>query len=103
MTEGGAAADVVATLTLTANGVSGTGSLAILFSSRRRHTGCLSDWSSDVCSSDLSGNTANIVVTATDDTLIEATLESFPGQALSASSAATQSPATSGADRKSVV
>src|ERR1035438_9066060 len=25
----------------------------ILFSSRRRHTRCLSDWSSDVCSSDL--------------------------------------------------
>src|SRR5258705_10283596 len=26
------------------------------FSSRRRHTRCLSDWSSDVCSSDLSPN-----------------------------------------------
>src|SRR5205814_6067342 len=25
------------------------------FSSRRRHTRCLSDWSSDVCSSDLPG------------------------------------------------
>src|SRR5262245_65569021 len=25
----------------------------LLFSSRRRHTTCLSDWSSDVCSSDL--------------------------------------------------
>src|SRR5947199_2539126 len=25
------------------------------FSSRRRHTRCLSDWSSDVCSSDLNG------------------------------------------------
>src|ERR1039458_5515039 len=25
----------------------------IFFSSRRRHTRCLSDWSSDVCSSDL--------------------------------------------------
>src|SRR5205814_4816901 len=28
------------------------------FSSRRRHTRCLSDWSSDVCSSDLLGNCA---------------------------------------------
>src|SRR5262245_62753649 len=28
-------------------------SLSIFFSSRRRHTICLSDWSSDVCSSDL--------------------------------------------------
>src|SRR5205814_5531190 len=27
--------------------------LFFLFSSRRRHTRCLSDWSSDVCSSDL--------------------------------------------------
>src|SRR5260221_9629335 len=27
--------------------------LVLFFSSRRRHTRCLSDWSSDVCSSDL--------------------------------------------------
>src|SRR5947199_10210636 len=27
--------------------------LLFFFSSRRRHTSCLSDWSSDVCSSDL--------------------------------------------------
>src|SRR5258705_8426426 len=30
------------------------------FSSRRRHTRCLSDWSSDVCSSDLSAYTGEI-------------------------------------------
>src|SRR5205814_7032549 len=29
------------------------------FSSRRRHTRCLSDWSSDVCSSDLKGNSSS--------------------------------------------
>src|SRR5437899_11273432 len=29
--------------------------MAFLCSSRRRHTSCLSDWSSDVCSSDLAG------------------------------------------------
>src|SRR5205814_6259808 len=29
------------------------------FSSRRRHTRCLSDWSSDVCSSDLGGRASN--------------------------------------------
>src|ERR1035441_10756492 len=29
------------------------GGVALFFSSRRRHTRCLSDWSSDVCSSDL--------------------------------------------------
>src|SRR5262245_66084830 len=28
-------------------------SIVFLLSSRRRHTSCLSDWSSDVCSSDL--------------------------------------------------
>src|ERR1039458_35766 len=31
------------------------------FSSRRRHTRCLSDWSSDVCSSDLYAAPANVV------------------------------------------
>src|SRR5262245_62229648 len=31
---------------------------ALFFSSRRRHTRCLSDWSSDVCSSDLGGSVA---------------------------------------------
>src|ERR1035438_10693983 len=30
-------------------------SVCFFFSSRRRHTRCLSDWSSDVCSSDLYG------------------------------------------------
>src|SRR5205814_6658851 len=30
--------------------------LNFFFSSRRRHTRCLSDWSSDVCSSDLPGD-----------------------------------------------
>src|SRR5215212_2376272 len=30
------------------------------FSSRRRHTRCLSDWSSDVCSSDLLGITPDV-------------------------------------------
>src|SRR5438045_4663211 len=29
--------------------------MSFFFSSRRRHTRCLSDWSSDVCSSDLAG------------------------------------------------
>src|ERR1039458_10564865 len=31
----------------------------VFFSSRRRHTRCLSDWSSDVCSSDLAMQTVN--------------------------------------------
>src|SRR5262245_66655775 len=30
------------------------------FSSRRRHTRCLSDWSSDVCSSDLHGTKRSV-------------------------------------------
>src|SRR5436853_2395052 len=30
-----------------------TSALCFFFSGRRRHTSCLSDWSSDVCSSDL--------------------------------------------------
>src|SRR5205814_6766391 len=36
------------------------------FSSRRRHTSCLSDWSSDVCSSDLSPLRTSIVGAAAD-------------------------------------
>src|SRR5262245_63931786 len=32
-----------------------SGDFLFFFSSRRRHTRCLSDWSSDVCSSDLFG------------------------------------------------
>src|ERR1035441_10912749 len=34
-------------------GMRAVSSLCFFFSSRRRHTRCLSDWSSDVCSSDL--------------------------------------------------
>src|SRR5205814_6748167 len=35
------------------------GEVMFFFSSRRRHTSCLSDWSSDVCSSDLCANAAS--------------------------------------------
>src|ERR1039458_8615013 len=34
---------------------------SFFFSSRRRHTRCLSDWSSDVCSSDLWGTSGTVV------------------------------------------
>src|SRR3989442_6910505 len=33
--------------------------ILFFFSSRRRHTRCGRDWSSDVCSSDLSGNASS--------------------------------------------
>src|SRR5437899_5325655 len=36
--------------------------LFFFFSSRRRHTRCLSDWSSDVCSSDLAGPSPSLSV-----------------------------------------
>src|SRR5262245_62412018 len=35
--------------------------VAFFFSSRRRHTSCLSDWSSDVCSSDLVASEKQLV------------------------------------------
>src|SRR5258706_3927855 len=38
--------------------VTGVQTCALLFSSRRRHTRLVSDWSSDVCSSDLQQKTA---------------------------------------------
>src|SRR5258705_7031065 len=37
------------------------------FSSRRRHTNCLSDWSPDVCSSDLLHSTRHLEVVGLDD------------------------------------
>src|SRR5262245_62381846 len=39
-------------------------SFFFFFSSRRRHTRCLSDWSSDVCSSDLGAANAGVVARA---------------------------------------
>src|SRR5262245_66254649 len=36
-------------------------SICFFFSSRRRHTRCLSDWSSDVCSSDLASAGGHLV------------------------------------------
>src|SRR5258705_8067565 len=39
---------------------SGCRCVGFFFSSRRRHTRCLSDWSSDVCSSDLTNATTCI-------------------------------------------
>src|SRR5205814_7848661 len=46
------------------------------FSSRRRHTRCLSDWSSDVCSSDLPAASAGSVSVIT-DAIISAALVAF--------------------------
>src|SRR2546422_8336906 len=40
--------------------VSGLGDLFFFFSSRRRHTRCSRDWSSDVCSSDLALRLAEV-------------------------------------------
>src|SRR5258706_7535723 len=44
--------------------VTGVQTCAFLFSSRRRHTRLVSDWSSDVCSSDLGDSRANRKATA---------------------------------------
>src|SRR5262245_63501865 len=41
------------------------------FSSRRRHTRCLSDWSSDVCSSDLAGPRIRIAADEVDVVTLE--------------------------------
>src|SRR5947207_11433119 len=47
-------------------GTGGSGvALEIFFSSRRRHTRSLCDWSSDVCSSDLGTGRGRLVVRAT--------------------------------------
>src|SRR5258705_6547313 len=41
--------------------------LFFFFSSRRRHTRCLSDWSSDVCSSDLRSSSTYYDFVSVDD------------------------------------
>src|SRR5258705_952571 len=41
------------------------------FSSRRRHTRCLSDWSSDVCSSDLTANRKDFSIAPIGTTLLD--------------------------------
>ena len=46
------------------------------FSSRRRHTRLVSDWSSDVCSSDLNANPTSVLITPIKtDKAIEGVLE----------------------------
>src|SRR6266542_5104642 len=62
---------------------------AFFFSSRRRHTRCYRDWSSDVCSSDLNrGRIMKILTTAEkqflDVFLHEATTSPFTGPATQA-------------------
>src|SRR5205814_5905543 len=46
-------------------------SVFFFFSSRRRHTRCLSDWSSDVCSSDLGCQSPGAVPGVYDTTVFE--------------------------------
>src|SRR5262249_44339178 len=97
VTEGGVSQNVVVTLTLTANGVSGNGTVDVPVIANLRGNADYSAAAASFAAGATSGATANIVVSAVDDTLVETTLESFPGQALSGSSSATQSPAASGA------
>src|SRR5207245_8784353 len=54
--------------------------LSFFFSSRRRHTRCYRDWSSDVCSSDLdtlSAGTFNVTVTGTSGPISHSTIVTF--------------------------
>src|SRR5205814_4239162 len=52
------------------------------FSSRRRHTRCLSDWSSDVCSSDLNNSVITVPPMPNDDRLVHWKLPCFTTTAL---------------------
>src|SRR5262245_62894979 len=75
------------------------------FSSRRRHTRCLSDWSSDVCSSDLvlSGNcdpASVVVVSAGSLVVVAASVVEVVVSCVSAFSSSSPHPARSRAPRK---
>src|SRR5205814_7320614 len=53
-----------------------------VFSSRRRHTRCLSDWSSDVCSSDLNDTAAGLSLSRgfhRQETLSGGSVDRWPG------------------------
>src|SRR5207245_7698579 len=52
---------------------SGSALFSVFFSSRRRHTRCYRDWSSDVCSSDLVGgwNQDNLELTLTNHAVVQ--------------------------------
>src|SRR5207253_2774052 len=97
--EGGSSSNVTVTLTLTADGVSGTGTLAVPVTanlpgrSEERRVG-------EECSAGgVRTDTAEIVVSAVNEQLVEQTLESFAGQVLSGLSTATQAPAASGSQQ----
>src|SRR5258705_7573089 len=62
---------------MTVSGLISSFLFAFFFSSRRRHTSCLSDWSSDVCSSDLWQRTLAGIVRASLDGRILDCNESF--------------------------
>src|SRR5262245_62878045 len=72
------------------------------FSSRRRHTRCLSDWSSDVCSSDLFANAVRFWGEVNPDffkgTVVEKAAAQVLAQPAGAAAAGSQVSAT---DRKS--
>src|SRR5690349_22776005 len=72
--------------------------IACFFSSRRRHTRSLRDWSSDVCSSDLG---IGIVVPAGDGAPTIASIEDFKDALLAARVVVYANPAGGGAAGRS--
>src|ERR1039458_10541347 len=67
----------------------------VFFSSRRRHTRCLSDWSSDVCSSDPSRRWHTICLSDWSSDVCSSDLYSGPGGAVIIPSIANGWPVTS--------
>src|SRR2546429_4088711 len=79
------------------------------FSSRRRHTRCSRDWSSDVCSSDLSAATTGPYTAKTDFTVCSGgpcqnyTLAMTPSGSFTTSAPLAANLSNANIDRKSVV
>src|SRR5258705_6730578 len=67
------------------------------FSSRRRHTRCLSDWSSDVCSSDLDGGISFVGTNEGDTAIITVNRTSGAGAAATLNFTVSGGTATGGA------
>ncbi|HVK07871.1 MAG TPA: Calx-beta domain-containing protein, partial [Gemmataceae bacterium] len=87
--EGGASQNVNVTLTLTANGTAGAGTLDVTVAANLPGNADYTSTAFTFAAGATSGATGDVVVAAVDDRLIEAATETFTGQALAVTTAAT--------------
>ena len=95
VTEGGASANVGVTLLLTTDGTAGTAQLDVAVSATLPGNADYAAMAAVFAAGAISGATADVVVSAVNDVVVEQAVESFGGQALSVTSMASASASTS--------